>query len=388
MEQRWSARLAERKAQQLYRRCRVADSPQGPRMLIDGKPLLAFCSNDYLGLAGDERIAKALKQGVDRWGSGSGAAHLVNGHSLAHQALEDELADWLGRERVLLFSTGYMANLGIITGLLERGDQLFEDRLNHASLIDAGLLGNASLHRYHHSDMQSLRRQLAAFPEGMRMVATDGVFSMDGDIALLGEMASICSSEQALLMVDDAHGLGVLGRDGRGCVDEAGLTQSDVPVLMGTLGKAFGVAGAFVAGSELLIETLIQQARSYIYTTAMPAALAEATRASLRIVREERWRRDKLEALMWRFREGAETIGLSLMPSRTPIQPILLGEPEKAVTWSRRLEELGFLVTAIRPPTVPTGQARLRVTLSAAHEESQVDSLLQALSAIQEEQAA
>ena len=388
MEQRWSARLAERKAQHLYRRCRVADSPQGPRMLIDGKPLLAFCSNDYLGLAGDERIAKALKQGVDRWGSGSGAAHLVNGHSLAHQALEDELADWLGRERVLLFSTGYMANLGIITGLLERGDQLFEDRLNHASLIDAGLLGNARLHRYRHSDMQSLRRQLAAFPKGMRMVASDGVFSMDGDIALLGEMASICSSEQVLLMVDDAHGLGVLGRDGRGCVDEAGLTQSDVPVLMGTLGKAFGVAGAFVAGSELLIETLIQQARSYIYTTAMPAALAEATRASLRIVREERWRRDKLEALMWRFREGAETIGLSLMPSRTPIQPILLGEPEKAVTWSRRLEELGFLVTAIRPPTVPTGQARLRVTLSAAHEESQVDSLLQALSAIQQEQAA
>lgn len=357
-------------------------------MLIDGKSLLAFCSNDYLGLAADERIAKALKQGVDKWGSGSGAAHLVNGHSSAHQALEEELADWLGRERVLLFSTGYMANLGIITGLLERGDQLFEDRLNHASLIDAGLLGNAGLHRYRHSDMQSLRRQLAASPEGMRMVATDGVFSMDGDIALLGEIASICSNERALLMVDDAHGLGVLGREGRGCVDEAGLAQSDVPVLMGTLGKAFGVAGAFVAGSELLIETLIQQARSYIYTTAMPAALAEATRTSLRIVREERWRRDKLESLMWRFREGAEAIGLSLMPSRTPIQPILLGEPEKAVAWSRRLEEQGFLVTAIRPPTVPAGQARLRVTLSAAHEEAQVDSLLQALAVIQEEQAA
>jgi 8-amino-7-oxononanoate synthase len=388
MEQRWSARLAERKAQHLYRRCRVADSPQGPQMRIDGKLLIAFCSNDYLGLASDERIANALKQGVDRWGSGSGAAHLVNGHSSAHQALEEELADWLGRERVLLFSTGYMANLGIITGLLERGDQLFEDRLNHASLIDAGLLGNARLHRYRHSDMQSLRQQLAASPEGMRMVATDGVFSMDGDIALLGEMASICCSERTLLMVDDAHGLGVLGREGRGCVDEAGLTQSDVPVLMGTLGKAFGVAGAFVAGSELLIETLIQQARSYIYTTAMPAALAEATRASLRIVREERWRRDKLESLMWRFREGAEAIGLSLMPSRTPIQPILLGEPEMAVAWSRRLEEHGFLVTAIRPPTVPAGQARLRVTLSAAHEEAQVDSLLQTLAVIQEEQAA
>ncbi|MGD9357170.1 MAG: aminotransferase class I/II-fold pyridoxal phosphate-dependent enzyme, partial [Chromatiales bacterium] len=200
MEQRWSARLAERKAQHLYRRCRVADSPQGPQMRIDGKPLIAFCSNDYLGLASDERIANALKQGVDRWGSGSGAAHLVNGHSSAHQALEEELADWLGRERVLLFSTGYMANLGIITGLLERGDQLFEDRLNHASLIDAGLLGNARLHRYRHSDMQSLRQQLAASPEGMRMVATDGVFSMDGDIALLGEMASICCSERTLLM--------------------------------------------------------------------------------------------------------------------------------------------------------------------------------------------
>ena len=354
-------------------------------MGIDGKPLDVFCSNDYLGLANDARIARALKQGVDRWGSGSGAAHLVNGHSSAHQALEEELADWLGRERALLFSTGYMANLGIVTGLLERGDQLFEDKLNHASLIDAGLLGAAQLHRYRHADMDSLKRQLDAYPDGLRMVVTDGVFSMDGDMALLAEMASICSGEQALLAVDDAHGLGVLGSQGRGSVDEAGLSQQEVPLLMGTLGKAFGVAGAFVAGSGILIETLIQQARSYIYTTAMPAALAEATRVSLGIVREESWRREKLQSLVTRFRSGVGEIGLGLMPSRTPIQPILLGAADIAVAWSRRLEELGFLVTAIRPPTVPAGQARLRVTLSASHDEEQVDRLLDALSILQRE---
>ena len=388
MEAVWSERLAERRAQHLYRRRRVSDSPQGPEMTVDGKSLLAFCSNDYLGLAGDKRIAQALQQGVDRWGSGSGAAHLVNGHSSAHHALEEALADWLGRERALLFSTGYMANLGIITGLLGRDDRLFEDKLNHASLVDGGLLGVARMHRYRHADMESLQQQLATHRDGARMVVTDGVFSMDGDIAPLGEMAAICAREEALLVVDDAHGLGVLGREGRGSVDEAGLSPQDVPALMGTLGKAFGVAGAFVAGSETLVETLIQQARSYIYTTAMPAALAKATRASLRIVREEEWRRERLGSLVQRFRDGAESIGLTLMPSRTPIQPILLGESRKALAWSERLEALGCLVTAIRPPTVPAGQARLRVTLSASHEEAQVDRLLDALATLQREQAA
>jgi 8-amino-7-oxononanoate synthase len=388
MEARWIARLDERRAQHLYRHRRVSDSPQGPAMTIDGKPLLAFCSNDYLGLAADKRIAQALKQGVDRWGSGSGAAHLVSGHSSAHHALEEALADWLGRERALLFSTGYMANLGIITGLLGRDDGLFEDKLNHASLIDGGLLGGARMHRYRHANMDSLQQQLATHRHRARMVVTDGVFSMDGDIAPLGEMAAICAREQALLVVDDAHGLGVLGHEGRGSVHEAGLSQQDVPVLMGTLGKAFGVAGAFVAGSETLVETLIQQARSYIYTTAMPAALAEATLASLRIVREEAWRRERLVSLVQRFRDGAAAIGLTLMPGRTPIQPILLGDSQKAVAWSERLEALGCLVTAIRPPTVPAGQARLRVTLSASHEEAQVDRLLDALSTLQREQAA
>ena len=385
MEERWSARLAERREQSLYRRRRVAGSPQGTRMEIDGKPLAVFCSNDYLGLANDARIASALKQGVDHWGSGSGAAHLVNGHSSAHQALEEELADWLGRDQALLFSTGYMANLGIIAGLLERGNQLFQDKLNHASLIDAGLLSAAQMHRYRHADMDSLKRQLDVHPDGMRMVVTDGVFSMDGDLALLAEMASICAGADALLVVDDAHGLGVLGTEGRGSIDQAGLSQQEVPVLMGTLGKAFGVTGAFVAGSGVLTETLIQQARSYIYTTAMPAALAEATRVSLGIVRDESWRRDRLHSLIERFRAGAGEIGLRLMPSRTPIQPILLGEADAAVAWSRRLEELGFLVTAIRPPTVPAGQARLRVTFSASHDEEQVDRLLDALSILQRE---
>jgi len=388
MEERWSARLADRRAQHLYRRRRVSETPQGPEMQIDGSSLLSFCSNDYLGLANDSRIIEALKEGVDRWGCGSGAAHLVNGHSAAHHALEEELADWLGRDRALLFSTGYMANLGVLTGLLDKGDRLFQDKLNHASLIDGGLQGSASMHRYRHSDPDSLQRQFETHTGGTRMVATDGVFSMDGDVARLGEVAQLCRQADALLMVDDAHGLGVLGGEGRGSVDESGLSQSDVPVLMGTLGKAFGVAGAFVAGSEAMIETLIQQARSYIYTTAMPPSLAEASRAALAIVRDESWRREKLAALVYRFRDGADELGLTLMPSYTPIQPLLLGDAETAVRWSRRLEELGFLVTAIRPPTVPAGQARLRVTLSAVHEEEQVDRLLDALEQLQQEQAA
>ena len=384
MEERWTARLAERRAQHLYRSRRLSDSPQGPRMLVDGKPLLTFCSNDYLGLAHDARIVRALKEGADRWGSGSGAAHLVNGHSSAHHALEEELAEWLGRERALLFSTGYMANLGLITGLLEKGDCLFEDRLNHASLIDGGLLATASMYRYRHADMDSLQQQLVAHRQGARMVVSDGVFSMDGDIAPLSAMATICARENALLMVDDAHGLGVLGHEGRGSVGEAGLSQSEVPVLMGTLGKAFGVAGAFVAGSGLLIETLIQQARSYIYTTAMPPAVAEATRASLRIVAGEEWRRERLHVLVARFRQGARRIGLELLDSETPIQPILLGDSMTALRWSEALRRQGILVTAIRPPTVPADSARLRVTLSAAHTPAQIDAVLAVLEEVAE----
>ena len=360
------------------------EGPQGPQLTVDGRPVLAFCSNDYLGLAADSRVAAALRRGIDTWGVGSGAAHLVTGHSAAHHALEEELAEFTGRPRALLFSTGYMANLGVIAALAGRGDTVFEDRLNHASLIDGGLLSAARFRRYAHGDVATLDRELGD-ARGERLVVTDGVFSMDGDLAPLPELAATCRRHGAWLMVDDAHGLGVLGEQGRGSLAHYGLGQDDVPVLMGTLGKAFGTAGAFVAGSEALVETLIQTARSYVYTTAMPPALAEATRASLRIAREEEWRRERLRTLVAHFRRGAEQLGLPLMPSTTPIQPVFAGTADRAVAWSRALEARGILVTAIRPPTVPEGGARLRVTFSALHEEDHVDRLLDALAPLAQE---
>jgi 8-amino-7-oxononanoate synthase len=374
--------LDSRKAQGLYRQRRVIDGPQGVSIQCDGRELLSFCSNDYLGLANEPRVAEAMREGTRRYGVGSGAAHLISGHSAAHHALEEELAELLGAQRALLFSTGYMANVGVLSALLGRGDTLLQDKLNHASLIDGATLCGAKLKRYRHADMDGLGRMLASVldgAEGNCLVASDGVFSMDGDVAPLDEMAGLAGQHDAALMVDDAHGFGVLGERGRGSVAAAGLGFDEVPIYMATLGKALGTAGAFVAGSETLIETLIQRARSYVYTTAMPAALAEATRASLRIAAEEQWRRDHLQALVQRFREGAQSLGLQLMASRTPIQPIVLGEAETALAWSNALLEQGILVTPIRPPTVPQGSARLRVTFSAAHELAQVDRLLDTL---------
>jgi 8-amino-7-oxononanoate synthase len=324
----------------------------------------------------------ALKDGADRFGVGSGAAHLVSGHGRAHHELEEALADFTGRPRALLFSTGYMANLGILQALLGRHDQVFEDRYNHASLLDAAKLSGAKLHRYGHADASSLAGKLATANKGERLVATDGVFSMDGDAAPLAELAQLCKQHDAWLLVDDAHGIGVLGREGRGSLDAAGLGLGDVPILMGTLGKALGTAGAFVAGSEDLIETLIQQARTYVYTTATPPALAWATLESLRIARAEDWRREKLRALVARFRAGAAELGLALMDSQTPIQPLLVGDAARAMRLSEQLLARGILVTAIRPPTVPAGTARLRITFSALHEEAQVDRLLAALEEI------
>ena len=310
---------------------------------------------------------------------GSGAAHLVNGHTRAHQALEEALAAFTGRERALLFSTGYMANLGAIGALVGRGDAVFEDRLNHASLLDAGLLSGARFRRYPHADAAALARQLAEAEGGERLVVTDGVFSMDGDLAPLPGLAEIAGANDAWLMVDDAHGLGVLGATGRGTLEHFGLGANEVPVLMGTLGKALGTAGAFVAGDADLIEWLTQAARPYIYTTAMPAALAEATRASLQLVDAESWRRDHLRALIRQFRRGADQLGLRLMPSETPIQPILVGEAGEALRLSARLREAGVEVTAIRPPTVPQGTARLRVTFCAAHTIADIHQLLHVL---------
>ncbi len=382
MDAALSAALAERRAQALYRARRVADGPAAPRRRVDGREVLGFCSNDYLGLAADPAVVTAFQRGADRYGVGAGAAHLVDGHSRAHHALEEALAAFTGRPRALLFSTGYMANLGVITALLGRRDALFEDRLDHASLIDAGRLSEARLRRYRHADPASLAAQLALHPEGRRLVASDGVFSMDGDLAPLPELAAVAQREGAWLMVDDAHGLGVLGRGGRGSVDHFGLGPAEVPVLMGTLGKALGTAGAFVAGSEALIETLIQQARSYVYTTALPPAVAEATRTALQLAESEDWRRQRLHALIARLRSGAAQLGLALMDSQTPIQPLLVGEAARAVALSEALLVHGILVTAIRPPTVAEGSARLRITLSAAHSEADVDRLLDALEAV------
>jgi 8-amino-7-oxononanoate synthase len=377
--------LKARRAADLYRSRRIAESPQQPEMLVDGRPMLAFCSNDYLGLANHPEVVSALQRGAEHYGVGSGAAHLINGHSRPHHLLEAALAEFTGRPRALLFSTGYMANLGVISALLGRGDSLFQDRLNHASLLDAGLLARASLKRYRHRDPAHLQQQLADTGAGVRLIATDGVFSMDGDIAPLPELAELARSHAAWLLVDDAHGLGVMGEGGQGSLNHHRLGLEEVPILMGTLGKAFGTFGAFVAGSEALIESLIQQARSYVYTTALPPALAEASRVSLRLVREESWRRERLRRLIERFRREAAQLGLPLMDSRTPIQPLLAGSAQQAARWSRQLAGEGILVTAIRPPTVPEGSARLRVTLSAAHRDEQLTRLLDALARLPRE---
>ena len=373
-----NARLAARRADHLYRQRPLLDSPQGPQVVVDGQPLLAFCNNDYLGLANHPQVIEAWQTGAARWGVGGGASHLVIGHSTPHHVLEEALAEFTGRPRALLFSNGYMANLGAVTALVGQGDTVLEDRLNHASLLDAGLLSGARFNRYLHNDPASLAKRLEKAC-GNTLVVTDGVFSMDGDVADLPALAREAKAKGAWLMVDDAHGFGALGANGGGLVEHFGLSVAQVPVLMGTLGKAFGTSGAFVAGSEELIESLIQFARPYIYTTSQPPALACATLKSLELLRTEHWRREHLNTLINQFRRGAEQIGLQLMDSFTPIQPILMGDSARALRLSQRLRERGLLVTAIRPPTVPAGGARLRVTLSAAHTEAQVQLLLSGL---------
>ncbi|GAB6388444.1 8-amino-7-oxononanoate synthase [Stutzerimonas marianensis] len=372
------SRLAARRADHLYRQRPLLEAPQGPAVVVDGKPLLQFCSNDYLGLANHPEVIAAMQQGAATWGVGGGASHLVIGHSTPHHQLEEALAEFTGRPRALLFSTGYMANLAAVTALVGQGDTVLEDRLNHASLLDAGLLSGARFSRYLHNDATSLAKRLEK-ASGNTLVVTDGVFSMDGDLADLPALCAEAKRHGAWVMVDDAHGFGPLGANGVGIVEHFGLGIDEVPVLVGTLGKAFGTAGAFVAGSEELIETLIQFARPYIYTTSQPPAVACATLKSLQLLRRENWRREHLAALIARFRQGAVDIGLTLVDSPTPIQPILVGSSARAMKLSAALRERGCLVGAIRPPTVPAGTARLRVTFSASHTEAQVEQLLDIL---------
>ncbi|UTF59367.1 8-amino-7-oxononanoate synthase [Gilvimarinus sp. DA14] len=386
-EHHLQAVLQERRLQHRYRSRPAISSAQGPELVVDGASYTSFCSNDYLGLANHPDMRAAMLEAASQWGVGSGASHLVCGHSDEHHQLERELAEFCGRERALVFSTGYMANLGAVNALVGKGDAVLEDRLNHASLLDAGLLSGARFSRFQHNDLNSLRQHLSrsAAKAAKTLVVVDGVFSMDGDLAPLVQQAELVAEHNAWLMVDDAHGFGCLGATGAGVLEHYGLGQNEVPVLMGTLGKAAGSFGAFVAGSEALIETLIQLARSYIYTTALPPAVAAASRQSLRIMKSEPWRRQHLRQLVERFRAGASALGLQLMDSPTAIQPIIIGRDDAALAYSGALRQLGFWVSAIRPPTVPEGSARLRVTLTAAHSDAQVDGLLRALAQVHQE---
>lgn len=390
IQNRFQPLLEQRRQQHLYRSRPLVTSAQSAKMQINGLQVINFSSNDYLGLANSPQIKQKLTQALATGliSYGAGAAHLVTGHHLQHHIAEDEIADWLGCERALLFSTGYMANLAVQQVLMQPGDIILADKLNHASLIDGALQSAATLKRYPHLDIMALERRLqqASRENQQVMIVTDGVFSMDGDLAPLPQIQKLAQTYQAWLLVDDAHGFGTLGQHGKGCFEYFGLEPDENTILVGTLGKAFGTSGAFVAGSSVLIESLVQFARPYIYTTAMPQLNALAIREALKLVRSAEVggaSRETLQQHIKQFKAGAKAIGLTLWESPTPIQPILLGDSETALRWSEKLKQKGFWVTAIRPPTVPTGQARLRITLSASHSQQQIESLLQALAETQ-----
>jgi 8-amino-7-oxononanoate synthase len=384
LEQRLGAELQRLRQADLYRVRRAVEGGHGVALTVEGRACINFCSNDYLGLAADPRLAAAAKRALDHSGTGSGAAALVSGYNREHARLEEELADFLERPRVLLFSTGWAANLGVLRALLKRDDVLVADELNHASLIDGGRLAGAHYVRVAHADLGGFGRALreARAADRQALLVTDGVFSMDGDLADLPALSGLCEAREASLMIDDAHGFGVLGAQGRGSFEFLSHPAAPLPpplVHVATLGKSLGAAGAFVAGSETLIEYLIQRARSWVFSTAPPPAIAAAAREGLRILRAEPERRAALHANIRRFRAGAAALRLDLSPSETPIQPLVLGEEARALALSRFLYERGYWVAAIRPPTVPHGTSRLRITLSAAHRPEQIDGLLAAL---------
>lgn len=374
-QQRLAAARAHRQQTERWRTRQVAKSNT-----------LDFAGNDYLGLAQDPRVSEAQAEGSRLSGAGAGASHLVSGHLEVHDALEDALARWTDRQRALLFSTGYMANLGVLQALADRHTAIFQDRLNHASLIDGAALSGARSRRFHHRDTVDLENLLARSECAYKLVVSDGVFSMDGDVADIASLVATCQRHSAWLMIDDAHGVGVLGENGSGC---AGSTWSstEVPILVGTLGKALGTAGAFVAGDAELIDHLVQFSRSYVYTTAQPPAIAAATLKALEIVQSEPELRAQLNANIAYFRREALRLGLPLSTSATPIQPLILGDEARTLNWAGQLQKLGIHVGAIRPPTVPKGEARLRITLSARHQQGDIDQLLAALNHCQHQEA-
>ena len=373
------AGLARLAAEGLRRRRRTLDAPCGPEAVVDGRRVVAFCSNDYLGLANHPALVAATQDAAGRWGVGSGASHVVSGHLRPHEELEERLAVLVGRERALYFTTGYMANLAIVPTLVERNDAIFADRLNHASLIDAALLARAQHVRFPHGDMAVLAERLAQSRARRKLILTDAVFSMDGDLALLPELLALAERFDAWLVVDDAHGFGVLGPQGRGSIAHCNLPPSPRLILMGTLGKAAGVSGAFVAGDRRVIDWLMQRARPYIFTTASSPLLAAALLVSIDLIERGDDRRAHLRQLIDRLRSGLAGLPWRLLPSLTAIQPLLIGENAAAVQLSERLFARGLWAPAIRPPTVPIGTARLRISLSAAHADAQIDALVAAL---------
>ncbi len=376
--QRLADQLAEIERRGLMRRRIAREGPQGPRIVVDGREYLEFCSNDYLGLANHPRIVEAAIDAALRHGVGEGASHLLSGHSVVHERLEAKLAEFVGMPRALLFSSGYQANIGAITALAGPEDAIFSDALNHASLIDGVRLSRAQVVRYPHADLEFLEKALADSRARTRLVVTDGVFSMDGDIAPLPAMLELCERHDAWLLVDDAHGFGAIGPEGRGSPAHFGLRSPRI-AYVGTLGKAAGVAGAFVAGAAEVVETVLQRARTYIYNTASPALLAAAVEESLQLIREEEWRRERLYRWIGALKQALHGTDVVLAPSDTPIQPLLIGGNAEAVSASAALRERAILVPAIRPPTVPEGTARLRISLSAAHGEDDVARLAAAL---------
>ena len=376
-----AAEIAALDAGGLKRHRRILETPLRSRVTVEGREVIAFCSNDYLGLASDPRLTAAACEGAERYGVGAGASHLILGHSSAHHALEQALARFVRLPRALLFSTGYMANIGIVTALAGRGDAVFADKLNHSSLNDAALLSRADFKRYAHGDLAALEKLLATTTARRKLVVSDAVFSMDGDIAPVPELLRLCEHHDAWLVLDDAHGFGTLGATGSGVLQHYGVMSQRI-VYMATLGKAAGVFGAFVAGEPDLIETLMQRARPYIYTTAPPPLLAHTLLASLEIIPAEGWRRERLAQLITQLKQGVAGLRWPLLPSDTAIQPLIMGTSEEALRVSAVLTQRGVLVPAIRPPTVPQGSARLRISLSAAHSEQDVAHLTQALQSI------
>jgi 8-amino-7-oxononanoate synthase len=371
--------LATLESAGLKRRRRTLEAPCGPLAIVDGRPLISFCSNDYLGLANDPALIAAACAGAKNWGVGSGASHLVSGHQTPHEALEQKLAAFTGFPRALLFSTGYMANLGIVPALVGRGDAVFSDKLNHASLIDAIQLSRAESKRYPHVDLAALERLLVASKAKRKLILTDAVFSMDGDLAPLPALLELAERFDAWLVIDDAHGFGVLGPQGRGSLAHFALAQSQRVIYMGTLGKAAGASGAFVCAHETVIEWLVQRARTYIFTTGSSPLIACALIASLELIERGDARRQHLWQLTAQLRDGLADTRWQLLPSPTAIQPVIIGDNFEALRVANALYERGLWVPAIRPPTVPKDTARLRVSLSAAHTAKQVGQLIDAL---------